>query len=201
LPTTVHNFTSLGYAAPMGCGFMDKDEFLERFCLDEEDRHKRAERISKGMVRYERRKNAIFTFKDSVAKIDLCEVCRHPKGVTYTLCEVVPSFDGVDVGEMLLQVREKAEVFCKSEGTRGQCLINIVIPPEPKMIMELGEHLDEMTRLGNFAVTVYDTKSGKMGMLVIDESFLSELREDPDYEGMSDAEIFTNFMMNYAELL
>ncbi len=180
---------------------MDKEEFLERFCMDEEERHRRAERISKGMVRYERRKNAVFTFKDRVAKIDLCEVCRHPKGITYTLCEVVPSFDGVDVSEMLHRMREKAEVFCRSEGARGRCIINIVIPPEPGMIMKLGEHIDEMTKLGNFAVTVYDTKSGKMGMLVIDESFLSELRKDPDYEGMSDAEIFANFMMNYAELL
>ncbi len=180
---------------------MDKDEFLERFCLDEENRHRRAERISRGMVRYERRKNAIFTFRDRIAKIDLCEVCRHPKGVTYTLCEVVPSFEGVDVSEMLLEVREKAEVFCRSEGARGQCIINIVIPPEPGMIMELGEHLEEMTGLGNFAVTVYDTRSGKMGMLLIDESFLSELRRDPDYEGMSDAEIFANFMINYAEQL
>ncbi|WP_456475233.1 hypothetical protein [Candidatus Pyrohabitans sp.] len=180
---------------------MDKKDFLERFCLDEEDKHKRAERISKGMVRYERKKNVIFTFKDSVAKIDLCEVCRHPKGMTYTLCEVLPSFEGADVSAMLMEAKEKAEVFCRSEGPRAQCIINIVIPPEPGMIMELGEHLAEMTMLGNFAVTVYDTKSGKMGMLVIDESFLSELREDPDYEEMSDAEIFANFMMNYADLL
>jgi hypothetical protein len=69
------------------------------------------------------------------------------------------------------------------------------------MIMELGEHLEEMIRLGGFAVTVYDAKSGRMGMFLIEEDFLSELREDPDYKGMSDAEIFTNFMMNYAELL
>jgi hypothetical protein len=179
---------------------MDKEEFLESFCRHEEEKHSSAERVSGGLVRYERRRNVEFKSGARAVRVDLLEKCYHAKGVTCTLCEVVPSFAEIDVGELISGAKEKAQIFMRCEGVE-QCTVNIVIPPSPGMIMELGEHISEMLRLGNFAVTVYDAKSGRMGMFLIEEDFLSELREDPDYKGMSDAEIFTNFMMNYAELL
>jgi hypothetical protein len=66
--------------------------------------------------------------------------------------------------------------------------------------MELGNHLDVLME-ANVVITVYDPKSDKRGSCPMNEEFFQSLREDEDYKGMDDAEIFTDFLMNFVEIL
>jgi hypothetical protein len=157
--------------------------------------------MSLGAVKFDSKKNISFKMDDKDCAIDFCEICWHPKGVTMNIFELCPTFDRLDVGELIRDLKSRSESYFKSALEEGQCIANLVIPPNPKMIMELGKHIEEIMKLGDFTITIYDPEKDKRGACLISEDFFESIKEDEDYEGMSNDEIFTNFMMNYAELL
>ena len=173
---------------------MDKSEFIESFASSEstKERNESAAKASMGMVK--------FYYDSETPSIDFCEICIHPKGRTLNTFEMCVSSDAIDP-KTVKDFKDRSKNYHVEEyGGDGQVIPNIVIPPEPKMIMELGEHLDALKEL-DIVITVYDPKNDKRGSCPVNEEFLQSLREDEDYEGMDDAEIFTNFMMNFVELL
>jgi len=180
---------------------MEKKEFIDRFCASETraERNRVAEERSQGLVRFEH-------LRDIASKegpIDSCEICLHPKGRTFNIMEICSSFEG-DVLNLIEDFERRSTAYFKSQVMRGehsQLVKNLVIPPDPGMIMELGKHVERLLELGDFTVTVYDPKSDKMGACSMDQDFFDSLKEDPDYEGMKLPEIFTNYLMNFSELL
>jgi hypothetical protein len=141
-----------------------------------------------------------FDYETEIPSIDLCEICVHPKGRTVNAFEMCMSSDGIDVSE-LADFKKRSRNYCIEEyGDGCQVIPNLVIPPDPKMVMELGEHLDELMNM-DIVITIYDPKNDKRGSCPLNEDFFSSLREDEDYKEMGDAEIFTNFMMNFVEAL
>ncbi len=177
---------------------MRRKEFIDSFAASEEEHHRRAERVSGGLVRYEILRDVPFRRGGREVVLEFCEVCRHPRGTTYTVCEIHPSFEGVEVGAMLVDARERAELISDRD---SQVMVNVVIPPEPEMIFQLAEHVDVMLALGNFAVTLYEKSSGKKNMLIVDPDFLEELRSDPSYEGKSNSELFASYLLTCVEML
>ncbi len=176
---------------------MDKKEFIEKFASSDsmQERNKKATEMSRGMVK--------FDYKQDIPSLDFCEVCLHPKGRTLNVFEMCPSFDGVDILEFLEDFKRRSEIHFEGQiepGENCQLIRNLVIPPEPKLIMELGEHFDALMG-ADIVITVYDPKTDKRGSCPLNEDFFQSLREDDDYAGMDDAEIFTNFMMNFVEML
>lgn len=173
---------------------MEKDEFIDKFAssANTKERNENAAKASMGMVK--------FDYERDFPSIDFCEICIHPKGRTMNVFEMCVSQENINIEEFE-KFRKHAQDFCIEEFGKGCHVIpNIVIPPEPKMIMDLGEHIDALKEM-DIVITIYDPKSDKKGSFPVNEDFFSSLREDADYEGMSDAEIFQNFMMNFAELL
>jgi hypothetical protein len=173
---------------------MEKDEFIEKFASSEnvQKRNQKAEEMSKGMIK--------FDYRRDVPSIEFCEVCVHPKGRTINTYEICMSPDDIDIPR-LIEFRNLSTSYGQTEfGKYCQILPNLVVPPDPKMLMELGKHLDALMKM-NIVVTVYDPKSDKRGSCPVNEDFFSSLREDEDYKAMSDAEIFQNFMMNFVEML
>lgn len=173
---------------------MDKKEFIEKFSSSEniQKRNKKAEEMSGGMIKFDYRRN--------VPAIDFCEVCVHPKGRTVNTYEICMSSDDIDIPK-IIEFRNTSLSYCRNEfGEYCQVLPNLVIPPDLSMIMELGKHLDELMK-ANVIVTVYDPKSDKRGSCPMNEEFFQSLREYDDYQGIEDAEIFTNFLMNFVEML
>ncbi|NOZ82935.1 MAG: hypothetical protein GXN98_03855 [Euryarchaeota archaeon] len=177
---------------------MHRKEFIESFAASEEEHHRRAEQLSGGLVRYEILKDVVFRRGGREVVLEFCEVCRHPRGTTYTLCEIYPSFEGVEVGAVLVDARERAELIAEKD---AQVMVNVVIPPEPEMIFQLAEHVDVMLALGNFAVTLYEKNSGKKNMILVDSDFLEELRLDPSYSNKSNSELFSAYLMSCVEML
>ncbi|GEM_PF-3399475 len=177
---------------------MQRKEFIESFAASERAHHRRAEQLSGGLVRYEILRDVPFRRGSREVVLEFCEVCRHPRGTTYTLCEIYPSFEGVEVGAVLVEARERAEFISDKD---AQVMVNVVIPPEPEMIFELAEHVDVMLALGNFAVTLYEKDSGKKNMILVDGEFLEELRSDPSYSEKSNSEIFATYLMTCVEML
>jgi hypothetical protein len=182
---------------------MDKKEFIEKFANSKNLRQRNinAQKLSMGAVSFDSRKEISFKVGDREFSIDFCEVCIHPKGVTMNFYEMCPTFDGVDIPSMAEDFKRRCETYFKMALEEGQYILNIVIPPEPKMIMQLGEYLDDIMRMGDFAVTVYDPVKDIRGACVISEEFFDSLREDPEYKDMDNPEIFTNFLMNYIDML
>lgn len=177
---------------------MDKKEFIEKFASSENmrKRNQTAQEMSSGLVK--------FDYKRDIPSIDLCEVCIHPKGRTLNIFEMCTSFDGVDIPKLIEDLKSRSESYFESQrelGENCQLIRNLVIPPDPKMIMELGDHLDALMEIGGIVITVYDPKNDKRGSCPLNEEFFLSLKEDDDYRGMDDAEIFTNFMMNFVEML
>lgn len=173
---------------------MEKEEFIEKFASSEntKERNEKASKASMGMVK--------FDYEREFPSIDFCEICIHPKGRTMNVYEMCISHENIDITEFE-QFKRRSEDFCKKEFGPGCHVIpNIVIPPEPKMIMELGEHIEVLKEM-DIIITVYDPKIDRRGSFPVNEDFFVPLREDEDYKGMSDAEIFQNFMMNFVELL
>ncbi len=174
---------------------MDKKEFIEKFASSEniQKRNQKALETSGGMIK--------FYYERDIPSIDFCEVCVHPKGRTVNVYEMSASLDGLDIPELVKDFRARSESYCRGEFGEGcQIIPNLVIPPEPKMIMELGNHLDVLME-ANVVITVYDPKSDKRGSCPMNEEFFQSLREYEDYKGMDDAEIFTDFLMNFVEIL
>jgi hypothetical protein len=173
---------------------MEKDEFIEKFAssANTKERNASAVKASMGMVK--------FYYEQEIPTLDFCEICVHPKGRTLNTFEMCMSSDDIDPARVTDFKNRSKQYHAEEYGKDTQVILNIVIPPEPKMIMDIGEHLDALKTLG-VVITVYDPKGDKRGSFPINEDFLSSLREDEDYEGMSDSEIFQNFMMNFAELL
>ena len=173
---------------------MEKEEFIEFFASSKstKERNENAAKSSMGMVK--------FYYEKEFPQIDFCEICVHPKGRTlnyYEMCMVADDINMSDFSEF----KKRSEAHCKEEYGEGcQVIPNLVIPPNPKMIMELGENIEALKEM-DIVVTVYDQKKDKKGSFPINEDFFLPLREDEDYAGMNDAEIFTNFMMNFAEML
>jgi hypothetical protein len=173
---------------------MDKEEFIEKFASSQstKERNEKAAKASMGMIK--------FDYERDFPTIDFCEICIHPKGRTTNVFEMCMSSNDIDITEFK-KFSKYSRDFCIEEFGPGCHVIpNIVIPPDPKMIMDLGEHIEDLKEM-DVVVTVYDSKNDKKGSFPINTDFLSSLREDEDYEGMSDAEIFTNFMMNFVEML
>lgn len=173
---------------------MEKEEFIERFATSEstKERNENAVKASMGMVK--------FYYERDIPSLDFCEICVHPKGRTLNTFEMCLSSEDIDPS-LILDFKNRSEQYALEEyGGDGQVIPNFVIPPDPKMVMELGEHLDALKEM-NIVVTVYDPNRDKRGSCPVNEEFLQSLREDEDYEGMSDSEIFTNFMMNFVEML
>jgi len=176
---------------------MDKKEFIEKFASSEsmQERNKKATETSGGMVKFDCRQD--------IPSVDFCEVCIHPKGKTLNVFEMCTSFDGVDIPELVKDFKNRSKSYLDQEesGRNCQLILNLVVPPEPKMIMELGEHLVALMEIGGIVVNVYDPKNDKRGSCPLDEDFFLALKEDDAYAGMDDTEIFTNFMMNFVEML
>lgn len=173
---------------------MEKSEFIEKFANSKstEERNDSAAKASMGMVK--------FYYDSETPSIDFCEICVHPKGRTLNVFEMCMSTESIDMSKVK-DFKDRSKQYHLDEyGGDGQVIPNIVIPPEPKMIMEIGEHLDALKELG-IVITVYDPKRDKRGSCPVNEGFLQSLREDEDYEGMSDSDIFQNFMMNFIEML
>jgi hypothetical protein len=180
---------------------MEKKEFIDMFCASETkaERNRLAEERSQGLVRFQQKVD----IHTEDGPIDSCEICLHPKGRTLNIMEVCSSFDG-DVSGLIEDFEKRSTAYYKSQVERGehsQIVKNLVIPPDPAMIMELGKHVEKLLKLGDFTVTIYDPKSDKMGACPMDQDFFDSLKEDPDYEGMDLSEIFTNYLMNFSELL
>jgi hypothetical protein len=173
---------------------MEKEEFIEKFAssASTKERNESAAKASMGMVK--------FYYEQDIPSLDFCEICVHPKGRTLNTFEICMSSDVIDPARVTDFKNRSKEYHIEEYGGDGQVIPNIVIPPEPKMIMEIGEHLDALKELG-VVITVYDTKRDKRGSCPLSEDFLASLRDDADYEGMSDGEIFQNFMMNFVEML
>ncbi len=177
---------------------MDKKEFIEKFASSEsmQERNKKATETSGGMVKFDCRQDT--------SSVDFCEVCIHPKGRTLNVFEMCTSFDGVDIPELAKDFKNRSKSYFEGKrefGEHYQLILNLVVPPEPKMIMELGEHLVALMEIGGIVVNVYDPKNDKRGSCPLDEDFFLALKEDDAYAGMDNAEIFTNFMMNFVEML
>jgi len=177
---------------------MDKKEFIEKFASSEsiQKRNQKATEMSSGLVK--------FDYKQDIPSVDFCEVCLHPKGRTLNIFEMCTSFDGVDIPELVKDFKNRSSTYFESQkefGEHCQLILNLVIPPEPKMIMELGDHLDALMEIEGIAITVHDPKNDKRGSCPLNKEFFLSLREDDHYEGMNDADLFTNFMMNFVEML
>ncbi len=173
---------------------MDKKEFIEKFAASEniQKRNKKAGEMNRGLVS--------FDYKRDIPSIDFCEVCTHPKGRTLNMFKVCTSIDDISI-KGLTEFKGRANKYFESQiepGEHCQQILSLVIPPDPKIIMELGDRLGELM---NMVITVYDPKSDKQGACPLSEDFFLSLKEDSDYEGMDDAEIFTNFLMNFVEML
>ncbi|NOZ76127.1 MAG: hypothetical protein GXO65_00275 [Euryarchaeota archaeon] len=180
---------------------MDKEDFIDRLYSSETKaaRNRMAEERSQGLVRFQTERDV----PTPEGPIDLCEICLHPKGRTFNVMEVCPSFDG-GVLRIIDDFEKRCRAYFEARVERGehpQLVKNIVIPPDPGMIMELGKHVEKLLELGDFTVTVYDPESDKMGACPLDRDFLESLKEDPDYEGMELSEIFSSFLMGFSELL
>jgi hypothetical protein len=173
---------------------MEKKEFTEKFASSEstKERNEKAAKASMGMVK--------FGYERDIPSIDFCEICIHPKGRTMNVYEMCASYEDIDITEFEL-FKNRSEDYCINEFGPGCHVIpNIVIPPDPKMIMELGEHVKALKEM-DIIITIYDPKNDKKGSFPINEEFFGSLREDEEYRGMSDSEIFQNYMMNFAEML
>jgi hypothetical protein len=173
---------------------MDKSEFIESFASSEstKERNESAVKASMGMVK--------FYYERDIPSLDFCEICVHPKGRTLNTFEMCLSSEDIDP-PLILDFKNRSEQYALKEyGGDGQVIPNFVIPPDPKMVMELGEHLNALKEM-DIVITVYDPKNDKRGSCPVNEEFLDSLREDEDFKAMSDAEIFQNFMMNFVELL
>ena len=173
---------------------MDKSEFIDKFAgsKNTKERNESAAKASMGMVK--------FYYEQEIPTLDFCEICVHPKGRTLNTFEMCMSSDAIDPTHVTDFKNRSMQYHAEEYGKDTQVIPNIVIPPEPKMIMDLGEHIGALKEL-DVVITIYDPKNDKKGSFPVNEDFLSSLREDADYEGMSDAEIFQNFMMNFAEML
>ncbi len=173
---------------------MEKEEFINFFASSKntKERNETAAKASMGMVK--------FYYESEIPSIDFCEICVHPKGRTANIFEMCMSTDEIDMST-ITDFKKRSEQYRREEYA-GDCRMipNLVIPPDPKMIMELGEQIDTLKEI-DIVITVYDPKKDKKGSFPINEEFFVPLREDDDYEGMNDAEIFTNFMMNFVEIL
>ncbi|MEE8401109.1 MAG: hypothetical protein V3R86_03035, partial [Candidatus Hydrothermarchaeaceae archaeon] len=157
-------------------------------------RNQKATEMSKGMVK--------FDYTQSAPSIDFCEVCIHPKGRTISIYEMCASFDDINIPELIKDFEGRGGAYFEREKDKNsQLILSLVIPADPGMIMKLGEKLDEIINKSEIAITVYDPKTDKRGSCVLSKEFFSSLREDEDYEKMEDAEIFTNFLMNFVEML
>lgn len=177
---------------------MDKIELIKKFASSGEmqRRNQKAMEMNNGMVK--------FDYVQSAPTIDFCEVCIHPKGRTISIYEMCTSFDGVDICGLIKDFEGRAGAYFEREkeaGENSQLILSLVIPPDPGMIMKLGEKLDDIINKSEIAITVYDEKTDKRGSCVLSQEFFSSLREDEDYAKMDDAEIFTNFLMNFVEML
>ena len=173
---------------------MDKSEFIERFATSKstKERNESAAKASMWMVK--------FYYDQEIPSLDFCEICVHPKGRTLNTFEMWMSSDAIDP-KTVKDFKDRSKQYHTEEyGKDTRIILNIVIPPEPKMIMEIGEHLDALKELG-IVITVYDPKRDKRGSCPVNDGFLDSLREDEDFKGMSDSEIFQNFMMNFVEML
>jgi hypothetical protein len=173
---------------------MEKDEFIDKFAssANTKERNASAVKASMGMVK--------FYYEQEIPSLDFCEICVHPKGRTLNTFEMCMSIEEIDPARVTDFKDRSKQYHAEEYGKDTNIILNIVIPPEPKMIMELGEHINALKEL-DIVITIYDPKNDKKGAFPVNEDFFSSLREDADYEGMSDSEIFQNFMMNYAELL
>lgn len=176
---------------------MDKNEFIEKFASSDamQKRDQKAQEMSRGLVK--------FDYKRDIPTIDFCEVCLHPKGRTFNLFEMCTSFDGVTIPELIKDFKDRSNAYFKDQkefGENSQQILNLVIPPEPKMIMELGENLDALMEMG-IMITVYASQSDKRGSCPLNDEFFMSLREDDAYTGMDNAGVFTNFLMNFVEML
>lgn len=173
---------------------MDKKEFIEKFSSSKsvQKRNRKAEKTSGGMIK--------FDYSENMPSIEFCEICIHPKGRTVNAYEMCMSADDIDIRKFKEVVAAHSETIREEYGEHCQLISHLVIPPEPKMIMKLSEHLDELLEM-NVVVTVYDPESDKRGSCPMNEEFFQALRDYEDYEGMKDPEIFTNFLMNFIEML
>ncbi len=182
---------------------MDKTEFIERFAASKniEKRNEKARRTSQGMIKFRYLKRIAFEKDGKDYSIDFCEICVHPKGRTINVFEMCTSFEGIDMMGLIKDLKDRSKIYfdCEIEpGEYGYYLPNLVIPPEPAMIMELGSRIGEIEGI---AVNIYDPKKDKRGAFLIDEDFFAPLRRDPDFRGMDNAGVFTNFMMDFIEKL
>jgi hypothetical protein len=173
---------------------MEKEEFIEKFAssANTKERNASAVKASMGMVK--------FYYESDIPSLDFCEICVHPKGRTLNTFEMCLSSDDIDPARVMDFKDRSKRYHAEEYGKDTQVILNIVIPPEPKMIMDIGEKLEALKEM-DIVVTVYDSKRDKKGSFPINEDFFLPLREDNDYAGMDDAEIFQNFMMNFAEML
>ena len=173
---------------------MEKEEFIEKFAssANTKERNESAIKASMGMVK--------FYYEQEIPSLDFCEICVHPKGRTLNTFEMCMSTDDIDPARVMDFKDRSKQYHAEEYGKDTQVILNIVIPPEPKMVMDIGEKLDALKEL-DIVIIVYDTKRDKRGSCPVNEDFISSLREDDDYAGMNDAEIFQNFMMNFVEML
>ncbi len=195
---------------------LEKKEFIDTFeeSPSTKERNLKAKRMTLGNIRFDYERDISVKDDDKECSIDYCEMCYHPRGATVNTFEICTTFDGIDIPKLIENLREKTAIYFAqekkvgnlkviSDNAEGQCgcVPNIVIPPNPKMIMELGEHIEEILEQGELSITIYDPKTDKRGAIAMDPDFFAALKEDDDYEGMTDAEVFTNYMMNFADLL
>lgn len=182
---------------------MDKKEFIDKFASSEgmEKRKKEAEKLSRGAVKFDCRKNISFKKDGKDCTIDLCEVCLHPKGVTMNFFEFVTTFKGVDVGELIRDFKSRSESYFELALAEGQLVANLVIPPDPEMIIKLGEYIDDMMKLGDFTVIIYDPDKDRSGACFISREFLESLQADPSFKHMNMRDVFTAFLIEFAEMV
>ncbi len=182
---------------------MDRTEFIEKFATSRyiAKRNEKARRTSQGMIKFKYLRGISFENDGKDYSIDLCEICIHPKGKTMNIFKMCTSFDGVDIIKLVKDLKICSKIYFNREvepGEHGYYLPNLVIPPDPAMIMELGNHIKEIEGI---AVNIYDPQKDRRGAFLIDEDFFAPLRRDPDTEGLDNAGIFTNFMMDFIETL
>jgi hypothetical protein len=179
---------------------MEKGEFLEKFASSKAtiERNNQIEKIHKGAIKFDYRKNIVFEDGEKEYIIDYGELCVYPAGLTLNLYEICPNFDGVELDSFIREVRERNERYFQSWGAKGRMITHFVIPPDKDMIFALGDHLDS---LEGASVIVYDADKDKRGCLLIEEDFFRDCRESEDFKSMEDPEIFSTFLLNFVEAL